>query len=96
LSNENKRCFSIKKQSGKRNQSKTANKSKILGQTSTQIKIQRLYPCDKDQKKKLAKFIMKDFQSLKTNQQQDINSQINQTLVSEVPPRKLRKNWVKK
>jgi hypothetical protein len=40
--------------------------------------------------KKLAKFTKKDFQSLKTNHMQALNSQINQTMVSEVHPKKLR------
>jgi hypothetical protein len=61
------KCFSINKQSGKKNQSKTSNKSKTLGQTSTQIKIQRLYPCDKNQKKKTCK-IYKERLSITENQ----------------------------
>jgi hypothetical protein len=35
----------------------------------------------------------KDFQSLKTNQEKDLNSEINQTWTLEVHPRKSKKNW---
>jgi hypothetical protein len=77
LSNAKKNVFQSTNNLDNKINPKTSNKSKTLCQTSTQIKIPRLYPCDKNQKQNLQNF--KERLSISENQSKAIFKLINQS-----------------